>query len=396
MKILLLCFTSKGKGTYIRCFHFARHLVQFGHRVVILASAPHFILKTQREVLDGVEVICQPDFVGNRFRNGGLGPIDTLLRCLYVMQNKFDVVQNYDHRPAVLYPALVNKYLMGVPLLSEWTDLHGTGGSLSNRVKILQHLIGPYENFTEKGSKKIADRLVVISRWLKKKAIELGVPESKITYIPGGADIDLIYPRPKEEVRKLLGLPIDKKIIAYTAGTHYDSDLFLRTIYNIQKNRKDVVLVTTGSIFGNELKGRVYDPERVVEYGFMPYGDYTALLPAVDLFLFPFAKSTLNEGRWPNKVGDYMAAGRPTVSNPTGDMVDLFETHKIGLLASEDPEDFAAKTLTLLNNDDLLAKIGKHARQVAEKYYDWKLMTKKLERCFMEVVRDNSKKSRRK
>ena len=131
---------------------------------------------------------------------------------------------------------------------------------------------------------------------------------------------------------------------------------------------------------------------RVIEYGFMPYEDYTALLPAVDLFLFPFAKSTLNEGRWPNKVGDYMAAGRPTVSNPTGDMVDLFETHKIGLLASEDPEDFAAKTLTLLNNDDLLAEIGKHARQVAEKYYDWKLMTKKLERCFMEVVRDNSKK----
>jgi len=87
-----------------------------------------------------------------------------------------------------------------------------------------------------------------------------------------------------------------------------------------------------------------------------------------------------------------MAAGWPTVSNPTGDMVNLFETHKIGLLASEDPEDFAAKTLTLLNNDDLLAKIGKYARQVAEKYYDWKLMTKKLERCFMEVVRDNSKK----
>jgi len=392
MKILLTCFTSKDQGTYIRCFHFARHLVQFGHSVTILASAPDFIFKTQKYLLDGVEVVCQPDIVGSRLRNGGLGPIDTLLRCVYLMRNKFDVVQNYDHRPAVLYPVLVSKYIMGVPLVSEWTDLHGTGGSLSNRPEILQRLIGPYENFTEKKSKKIADKLVVISHWLKERAMELGVPESQITYIPGGADIDLIFPKPKEEVRKFLGLPLDKKIIAYTAGTHYDADLFLKTIYIIQKKRKDVLLVTTGTVFGKELKGRVYDPDRVIEYGFMPYEKYTALLPAADLFLFPFAKSTLNEGRWPNKVGDYMAAGRPTVSNPTGDMVNLFETHNIGLLASENPEDFAQTTLQLLSNDDLLNEIGQSARVVAEKYYDWKQMARKLERCFMEVVAMNSDK----
>jgi glycosyltransferase involved in cell wall biosynthesis len=189
----------------------------------------------------------------------------------------------------------------------------------------------------------------------------------------------------------LLGLPIDKKIIAYTAGTHYDSDLLLRTVYKIQKIRKDVVLVTTGAIFGNELKGKVYDLERVIEYGFMPYKDYTTLLSAVDVFLFPFSNKTLNKGRWPNKVGDYMAAGRPTVSNPTGDMVNLFQTHKIGLLAYEDPDDFANKTLTLLNNEDLLAKIGKRAREVAEEYYDWKLMAKSLERCFIKVIKNNAK-----
>ena len=253
----------------------------------------------------------------------------------------------------------------------------------------MQQLIAPYENFTERRSKKIADKLIVISRFLKKKAIELGVHESNITYIPGGADIDKIFPRPKEEVRKNLGLPLDKKIIIYSAGTHYDSNLFLRAVYNIQKIMRDVVLVTTGKAFGDKLIGKVYDINRVVEYGFIPYDEYTALLPAADLFLFPFAKSELNEGRWPNKVGDYMAAGRPTVSNPTGDMVELFKTHKIGLLASEDPEDFAAKTHTLLSNDDLLTKIGNHARHVAEQYYDWKIMTKKLEKCFTEVIKIN-------
>ena len=157
--------------------------------------------------------------------------------------------------------------------------------------------MAPYENFTEKRSKKIADKLIVISRLLKKKAIELGVHESNITYIPGGADIDKIFPRPKEEVRKNLGLPLDKKIIIYSAGTHYDSNLFLRAVYNIQKIMRDVVLVTTGKAFGDKLIGKVYDINRVVEYGFIPYDEYTALLPAADLFMFPFAKSELNEGR---------------------------------------------------------------------------------------------------
>jgi glycosyltransferase involved in cell wall biosynthesis len=72
-------------------------------------------------------------------------------------------------------------------------------------------------------------------------------------------------------------------------------------------------------------------------------------------------------------------------------MTNLFKRHKIGLLASEDPEDFAEKTITLLNNDNLSTKLGKFARKAAENYYSWRLMTKKLETCFTEVIRDNSK-----
>jgi len=385
MKILFLNHNVKGMGTYIRCFNFAKHLVRFGHSVVLLTSAPQFFIKPKKEMIDGVEVVCMPDIMGKRIRNGGLGPIDTILRCLYMLDRKFDVVENFDHRPAVLYPALVGKYLLGTPIVSEWTDLHGSGGSLSNRPKFLQHLIRPYEDFTERKSKKIPDKLIVISRWLRERAIALGVPESRITYIPGGADLDAIMPRPKEEIRKLFGLPLDKKIIAYTAGTHYDVDLFLRTIYLIQQARRDVLLVTTGATFGNEFKRTAYDADRVIEFGFMPYEKYAALLPAVDVFLFPFANKTVNKGRWPNKIGDYMAAGRPTVSNSTGDIVELFKEHSIGLLASDDPEDFAAKTLELLANQKLSSEIEMRARQTAERHYDWRLLSKKLEACFIEV-----------
>jgi glycosyltransferase involved in cell wall biosynthesis len=385
MKILLLNHNVKGEGTYIRCFNFAKHLVRFGHSVVLLTSAPNFISRPKREMIDGVEVICMPDIMGKRIRNGGLGPVDTLLRCLYVLNKKFDVVENFDHRPAVLYPTLVSKYLRSIPIVSEWTDLHGTGGSLSLRPIWLQKLIGPYENFTERKSKKIADEMIVISQWLKYMAINLGVPESHITYIPGGADIEKMMPRPKEKVRRTFGLPLDKKIIGYTAGTHYDVALLMKAIYIIQKAKNDVLFITTGTKLDKRLKSQTYDPERIIEFGFLPYEQYAELLPAVDVFLFPFTNKILNKGRWPNKIGDYMAAGRPIVSNPTGDIINLFKNHKIGLLASETPEDLAAKTLQLLANERLSSEIGIRARQTAERYFDWRLLSKKLEACFIEV-----------
>ena len=220
MKILFLNHNVKGVGTYIRCFNFAKHLVRFGHEVTILTSSPGYILFPRREIVSGVRQVCMPDVLGKRFRNGGLGPLDTALRSLFMLQHRFDIVENFDHRPAVLYPALVGKYICGMPLVSEWTDLHGTGGSLSNRPAVVQSLIKPYEDFTERRSKKLPERLVVISQGLKKRALDLGVPESKIVYIPGGADLEKIQVRNKEDVRAHFGLPLHKKIIAYTAGTN--------------------------------------------------------------------------------------------------------------------------------------------------------------------------------
>jgi glycosyltransferase involved in cell wall biosynthesis len=184
----------------------------------------------------------------------------------------------------------------------------------------------------------------------------------------------------------LFKLPVDKKIILYSAGTHYDSDFFLETIYKIQKMEKNVILITTGERFGQKLQGKIYDNDRILEFGFLPYEKYTSLLPAADLFLFPFAKSELNEGRWPNKIGDYMAAGRPTISNPTGDIVDLFKKHKIGVLAPEKPYIFASDVVALLKNEELLIDLGHRARSTAEQFYDWKIMAKKLERIFIDVA----------
>lgn len=387
MRIIILNHNIRGIGTYIRCFHFATHLVQFGHTVTLLTSIPSFSLLPRIEEKEGVSIVCMPDIVGKRLRNGGLGPVDTLLRCFYVLGGKADVVMSFDHRPAVLFPSLVWKFLRRKPLVSEWTDLHGTGGSLSNRSGYMQKIIGPYENFTERISKKIADHLVVISSGLKEMALGLDIPESKITWISGGADVKNIQLRPKREVRKQFGLPEDKKIICYSAGTQYDLDLLVKTVNLIQTHREEAIFVTTGAYMEPGFREKIKDKTRIWELGFLPYEKYSTLLSAADVFLFPFTNRQLNIGRWPNKIGDYMAAGRPIVTNPTGDMVGVFKQHAIGLLAQEDPEHFCSQVLRLLDNEDLSSEYGRNARVAAEKHFDWMMLTRHLEACLLEAAR---------
>ena len=97
--------------------------------------------------------------------------------------------------------------------------------------------------------------------------------------------------------------------------------------------------------------------------GFLPYEELPWYLGCADLFVMPFPDKVYNIGRWPSKVNGYMSVGRPTVSNPVGDVEGLFEKHKIGLLAKWDSEDFAQKILFLLEHPDIAGELGRNARR---------------------------------
>jgi len=154
----------------------------------------------------------------------------------------------------------------------------------------------------------------------------------------------------------------------------------------VQQARDDVFFVTTGAGLSPSDKDCLEDKGRLIELGFLSPEDYAAVLPAMDLFVFPFANKSINTCRWPNKIGDYMAAGVPTVSNNTGDIIDLFNEHKIGLMAKDTPSDFAEKILAILADEKQALLLGANARKTAESILDWAILAKKLENCFIDLL----------
>ena len=82
-----------------------------------------------------------------------------------------------------------------------------------------------------------------------------------------------------------------------------------------------------------------------------------------------------------------MAAGRPIVTQPVGDLRAVFtDDEPIGLLAGDSPEEFADAISELLSEPERAEEYGRNARRLAEEKYSWQKLSERLEACYQEFV----------
>jgi len=63
-----------------------------------------------------------------------------------------------------------------------------------------------------------ADRVIAVCTALKEAIVKLNVPDGKVLVIPNGVDGNKFHPFPKEEARRKLGIPREKKVILSVGG----------------------------------------------------------------------------------------------------------------------------------------------------------------------------------
>ena len=85
---------------------------------------------------------------------------------------------------------------------------------------------------------------------------------------------------------------------------------------------------------------------RLWQTGYVPDHQAATYLACADVMCMPMTDTAANRGRLPNKLLDYMAAGRPVVASPVGDVKLIVQNYGIGLLA--EPEQFATVLAALL------------------------------------------------
>jgi glycosyltransferase involved in cell wall biosynthesis len=374
-----------------RALPIARHLVERGHDVTLIVIADRRRVGVVQDDWNGVRIVEMPDLLWGKLRSGW-DPWNTLNRILYLHGDKrsYDLVYCIETRPATIYPALYYLRRRPVPWITEWIDWWGRGGIIDeSRPGWYRLLFGWFETYYEEAFRARADGLAVISTALARRAVGLGVDPARILWLPNGSCCEIFGVPDSAACRRKVGLEASGPIIGYSSlDTHLDLALIIEVLAQVVRQYPDARLLITGHAPRRiaELAQERGVQQNLVLTGFLPYEELPWYLGCADLFVMPFPDKIYNVGRWPSKVNDYMSVGRPTVTNPVGDMKGLLERHSIGLLAEWDSTDFARKIVSLLELPDLARRLGENARRLAVTQYDWGVLIVKLEEFCYQIL----------
>jgi glycosyltransferase involved in cell wall biosynthesis len=389
--------THKPKiGSEARSFVMAKNLVALGHDVSIMLISSKSRFGITEYESDGIHVIETPDLLWGRLRTGW-DPWATLNRVNYLgkTNRQYDLIHCFETRPSTIYPALYLSRKKKIPLIIDWNDWWGHHGLIEVNRPFWYKLtfFKLIETYYEEAFRTGSAGQTVITTALKQRAIDLGAEEERVCIIhggaPGGYFPDDFQPKSISECRKLMGMPAQGPILGFiSADTHLDMDIVMASLAIVAKKYTDVKLIITGNVKQSihKMISKYKVEDRIIFTGFLPSEEFPVYLGCSDVFLLPLADRPYNHGRWPNKMGDYLSIGRPTVSNPVGDITSCFQKHEVGLLASWSPEDFAEKIIYLLDNPEVCERFGQNALIAAKSDFDWKNLVKILEAFYVKIL----------
>ena len=348
MHILYSHVGIKGKCGWGRTFYMAKGLVELGHSVTLLTINPQLsFLKIKNEYINGVKVVSFPDFFPLKIKSSGFAIWSTIFKCVYSLFHKYDLcIADCGHRFTAI-PCKINRKIRKSLYFSEWWDFFGKGGYYEKKSTLFKATYGKIECYNELNDKRKADAVIVLSTFMRQRAIDNGISPNKIFIIPGGSIIHDVPSSPPNKNKSLK----DTIKIAYIGVDNQEIKLlspFIDALRNpnIQKKFK---LVLYGDKISSEVWNK-YDLTNIAEYrGYLNYSKDTTSLNDIDIFLQLLDDNNMSRAGWPNKLGDYLAFGKPIILAPYGDVEKFVENQKGFFLISYNKEAIINKLLNIEN-----------------------------------------------
>lgn len=206
-----------------------------------------------------------------------------------------------------------------------------------------------------------------------------------IYQIPNGVDTEVFRPLDVEFCRKVVGLPLDKRVVMFSAAgltnTRKGGDVLVRALQTLpQSLRRDLVLLTMGD--GGEAVASTAGIE-AVHLGYVSYEPLkAAAYAAADIFVLPARDETL-----PLVLLESMACGTPMVACDVGGIPDLVRPEVTGFLARRgDFTELAARIAQLLEDPALRRRMRSACRAIAVAEYPIELQVRRYLAVYRDVI----------
>lgn len=408
MRILLINHYagSPALGMEYRPFHLAKEWVKAGHEVTIVAASHSHVRviqpKTQgpvtEELVEGVRYLWlrTPGYSGN-------GPRRVANMLAFVARLRIhagelgrklspQAVIASSTYPLDIVPARSIARRTGAKLIYEVHDLWPLSPMILGGMSP-KHPFIIVMQWAENRAYRWSDKVVSLLPLAKEHMVSHGMSPGKFVHIPNGVvDEDWMNTDgaiPEEHEKKIAALKQDGKFLVCYAGAHglaNSLDAFVESAGKMKDERIHLVLLGDGPARKSLMEKA--EGKGLGNISFLPSVPKTAIpaiLAKMDVLFISLQKCELFRfGISPNKLLDYMMAGKPII-NAVEAGNDPVRDAGCGLsIGAEDPEAIARAAETLAGLDEEERRtMGLKGNLYVREHHDYR----KLAQSFLEVLK---------
>ena len=403
MHILLIhqAFAALNEPGGTRHHEFARFLVEQGHKISIITSPVSYLtgkdtsspkIETESDGRLSIYRAYTYSALHKSFLHRLYSFFTFMVSSFFTALKIKNVNLVWGTSPPIFqsFTAWLISKLKKTPLLLEirdlWPAFAVAVGVLNNKVLIKMSL------WLERFLYRRADRIIVNSPGYVEHIQAKG--GENITLIPNGSNSASFIPVDVDQIRKDLGWE-DQFILVYAGAHGMSNDLsVVLQAAKLFENHTAIKMVFIGD--GKEKGSLIAEakslcltnvtfidpvPKNVISSYLLASNVCVAILKPIDLY-----KTT-----YPNKVFDYMAAGKPIILAIDGVIRNVVESAGCGIFCEPgSPQAFADAVLEMYKNRNKLKKLGKNGKIYLERNFDRITIAKNLTELIEKMVKSNA------
>lgn len=232
-----------------------------------------------------------------------------------------------------------------------------------------------------------SDKVIICSTSMKEEVLKVfGLESKKIVMIPNGIDTSIANITYKKEVLEKFPIYQDKKMV-FSIGRMVKEKGFhtlIETAKVMEKSRTDVYFIIAGKgPMLQEFRHRVehLGLKNIYFIGYVTDIEREALFRQCYLAVFPSLYEPFGI-----VALESMAYSKPTIVSNVGGLKGIIHHLNTGLLMkSNHSNSLIEQATTLLDNEELAAKLGENGKKMVETMYSWKRIAEDTQRVYEET-----------